>query len=191
MDWTVCAVKIGWTRRARFAVCVIVSSIAACSSAWAMASGEPDNHSVQARGPVTRAYDDRVSSPNDQDWFYYRVKAGRRVSVTVRHLGGDCTRTFVLFTKGPGGELFSTPFINASAGELVEAADDSSPDYFAPADRSGRFAGFVKGEDDDRTGGATGCRLRIIVAPASALLTRRVHGDAAFLRSLRGEDRTR
>ncbi len=154
---------------------------AAPPAAAAVAEGkEPNETPAQANGPAAARFQSTVDSANDTDWFYFRVQAGQTVDIAGQHVEGDCTQSFLFFTEGPEGQLFSTGKISVSpGGDRPETGR-----YTAPSDRDGYFVGRLQGDDDDGVGGAEGCTLAVMVSPPEAVLGAPSDGDAAFLATI-------
>jgi hypothetical protein len=142
---------------------------------------EPNDSPKEANGPASSTgFQSIVDLPNDADWFYWRVKAGRTVDINAQHVEGDCSQTFLFFTEGPEGQIFSTDKVSVSpGGELPETGS-----YSAPNGKDGYVLGRLQGDDDDNVGGAVGCRLRATLSPADAVIETPSPGDAAFLATI-------
>ena len=141
---------------------------------------EPNDTPGQANGPAAASFQSTVGSPNDADWFYFRVQAGQTVAIAAQHVEGDCSQSFVFFTEGPEGQLFSSDKITAAPRENLPETGS----YTAPADADGYVVGRLQGDDDDGIGGAEGCVVAVNLSPAEAVLGAPSDGDAAFLATI-------
>jgi hypothetical protein len=158
-----------------------------------LTDAEPNDAARQAIGPIGPAgvVLSRQSPHDDLDYFYLKMRPGRHVQLTVKHLAGQCDNSFVQTQKPRGGQDQTATAANApvidennnqdtSVGNTPGTVQTAALTYDAAGSRIGVEVGFMKYASGGPYATAD-CAILVTASPASALITERSPADAAEL----------
>jgi hypothetical protein len=135
---------------------------------------EPNNRAVSADGPIgPKGILDRNNGGSDEDFFYFKVRPGRNVTITVKDVNGRCGsdphQNFIKTARPNFGELHYFENVGGQEGASESYATHSGP--------HGLFiVGMLYPNDGHR-----GCELLTKVTPGDALIKHRTRRDKRLL----------
>lgn len=138
---------------------------------------EPNDTPRHAQGPIgADGLTTRNSTGHDDDYFYFRIRKARTVTITVTNLNGRCIDR----SSNRGGPDFVRTATRAGQEKYFEELPNRTG--ASQIVRVGPYPSATIIAGDHYTNGARGCALRIRAAPASALETVRLTSDVAAVR---------
>jgi len=157
---------------------MLVVAAVALASSKPEHSQEPNNVSTQATGPVgATGIIVRDDNGHDDDWFYFKVKAHRRFTISVKVLnyvcGNNPNQDFVK-TATVHGQLYNFEEVAGIAG----AGESFS---ISPFNQPTLVAGYLYPNIGNSGKGKIGCSQLVRITPASVLIRSRSPKDKRIL----------